>query len=282
MKKTLISMFLGLALSAPVVAASLYTQPSPAGGAASGSLVVSQIDDMEWSIRHSSVAQTLDATSRDKSLALLQRARAEVAEGNLRTAQELVRRAGRPLVEMAPTAMSGKHPSDLDYVVDIKATMASIIDTAEQIAIEKSASTDFVAAARAALREGEALAKAGRTEEANTVVTAAYGRLQAEVARLRSGDEFVLDVPKGFSDREWADALRRFDERMQLSRYLLIEAQSEGVDSTPLLSGIAAAETSLSEATRLALNDRWEQAYRSLDLAYLQMEASWKEVGVEW
>lgn len=282
MKKTLISMLFGLAFSAPVLAASAYTQTSPSSQAMSVHAVASQIEDMEWSVRHSSVAQTLDAATRDRSLALLRQARAEVAAGNLRTAEELVRRAGRPLVEMAPSAMSGKHPNELHYVVDIKATMASIIDTAEQIAIEKSAPSDFVAAARAALREGDALAAAGQTEAANNVITAAYGRLQTEVARLRSGDEFILDVPKGFGDREWADAMRRFDDRIQLSRYLLIEAQAEGVDVAPLVSGMAAAETSLSEATRLALEDRWDQAYRSMNLAYLQLEESWKGLGVEW
>jgi len=272
MSRILISLLLSCALMHQAAAA----------GNPEAQKALAQIDDMEWSLRHSSVAAVLTPEQRERSLNLIGRARSEVGEGHWKTALELTRRAGRPLAEMAPTALGGKHPDARDRISDLKSTMASILDVAEGIAREKSQSTSFVDEARAALVRADQLATAGQVDAADAAIAAAYARLQGEVASLRSGDQFVLDVPKGFTQREWSDGIRRYDERIQLSRYLLIEAQAEGIDPAPLLDAMTAAEASLAQATRMALADRWDQAYRSLDVSYLQLEESWRRMGVDW
>ena len=58
-------------------------------------------------------------------------------------------------------ARKGAGQAKLDRVVDLKATMTSLVDAAEGIAREKSQPTQFVAEAREALRKAETLTAAG-------------------------------------------------------------------------------------------------------------------------
>lgn len=248
----------------------------------SASLVSAQIDDAVWSFKHSSMSNVLDNSTKAASLELLERARGELAIGHVKTAQELTRRASRPLADMSDTAIAGKHPDLGAKVGQLAATLESMIARAEQLAVEKSASGAFVSVARGALSEARKLAAANRAENAVELIRKASDSLNREVARLRSGDSYVLGVPAGQSEKEWSDGMRRFNERMELTRYLIIEAQAEGIDTAPLFAAMETADNAFDDATRSALSQQWSNAFKALDIAYLSLEDSWRQVGVEW
>ena len=261
-----------------------FAGPSAVGSAAAlpASLVESQIADTEWSLKHSSVAGTIDKIVQDASLNLLARARSEMAAGNIRTAQELARRAARPLVEMAATAQAGKHPDQGEHLRDLIAATASIIDGAAKIASEKQSPAVFLSLSRESLREAQELAASGQPDAAKSLLLHVYSEVQSEVARLRAGDRLVIDLPAEGGERAWSDGVRRLDERRQLTDYLILEAESVGIDPSPLRAGIAAAELSANAAREMAREKRWDLALLALETAYLRHEDSWRAVGVEW
>jgi len=239
-----------------------------------------EIDVAEWSLKHSSISARISEFVLDNSKQSLQRAREEVANGNLRTAREWVRRASQPLAQMNDT--TGKHPDPIAYKLEIRDTLHSLLPVAEQLAAEKSASMAFIADARQDIARSDALQQERRLDAAHEVIEKAYRRVQQHIADLRNGDVFYLPAPRTASAADWLDGLNRVEERRTISRYLLIEAQAEGKDLLTLESGLQMAEATVSEATRYALEKQWGRALEKLDLAYAQYETSWRAAGVDW
>lgn len=255
---------------------------TPAETAARRNYLRQQSEVIEWNLKNSSVASRLDKNTLANSLALLGNARREITAGKLNAAERLIDRAALPLHEMTPAAMAGRHPDTAALLAERSEALASITEGAEEIARERNAATDFAAQARAALARSLALQQRGQLNKALAVVDEAYVMVQKEVARRRNGETYYLPIPKGPADAQWADGLRRFEERKQLTEYLIQEADAGGLDTAPLLFGMRAADDSHRVATEQAKAQRWDLALQSLDQAYLSFENSWKEVGLEW
>lgn len=255
---------------------------TPAEKAARSNYLLQHSNVIEWNLKNSSVASRLEKPTLDKSLSLLGNARREIAAGKLNAAERLIDTAALPLHEMTPEAMAGRHPDTAALLAERSKTLASITEGAEEIAREKNASTDFAAQARAALARALALEQRGQLGKALAVVDEAYLVVQKQVARLRDGETYYLPIAKGPADAQWTDGLRRFEERKQLTEYLIQEADAGGLDTTPLVFGMRAADDSRRVATEQAQAKRWDLALQTLDQAYLSFEQSWKQVGLEW
>lgn len=244
--------------------------------------VSKEIEVTEWTLNHSSVARTITTDVLDKSMSGLQRARQELDNGNLRTAREWIRKASQPLVRMDDAAMTGKHPDPLAYKLEIRETLQSLLPVAERIAAEKSAPADFIVAARAALSRGDALLQSRQFDAARAVLENADLDVRHRLAELLRGDYFYLAVPRTARAEDWLDGLSRIEERRVISRYLMIEAESEGADILPLQSGLQIAEATVAQAELFAQDMQWARALDKLDSAYAQYEATWRAVGVDW
>lgn len=263
-------------------AGSATAAETPAEKAARSNNLLQQSNVIEWNLKNSSVASRLEKPTLDKALSLLANARHEIAAGKLNAAERLIDTAALPLHEMTPEAMAGRHPDTAALLAERSKTLASITEGAEEIAREKNASTDFAAQARAALARALALEQRGQLSKALAVVDEAYLVVQKQVARLRDGETYYLPIAKGPADAQWTDGLRRFEERKQLTEYLIQEADAGGLDTAPLLFGMRAADDSRRVATEQAQAKRWDLALQTLDQAYLSFEQSWKQVGLEW
>jgi hypothetical protein len=270
----------GLAFPAATVFATV-TDSSPQTGLSQKALA-EEIDMAEWSLRHSSVSKAIPISVMDISITTLNRARQELAAGNVRTARELLQRASRPLSRMSHSAMEGRHPDEQSRMRETRETLESLIDAAERIAAEKNAPDEFIVAARQAVRQKDALLAAGQEEAAQEILKRAYAALSQRIAELRSGDSFYIAAPAGATDENWRDGLRRIDERREITRYILLEARAEGLDVAPLEQGAKSAEFLVSSATAYAGQRRWDLALATLDQAYIEYEQSWRAVGVEW
>lgn len=255
---------------------------SAVGRADSAAEVAKAIELAEWSYGRSSLASVIDSAVVDKAKVLLDRSRNELAQGKVRTARELVDRAMEPLAAMREGAMDGKHPDPLLYKEGLRQTLLALLPEAQRIAHEKRASDTFVAEARAAVERSDASLAEGRGEAARQTLKTAYETLQRRLAGLRSGDDFYLAIPLLPASEQWSDGLRRIEERRIISQYLLIEAQSSGLDIAALQSGIQRAEETVADAEQLATQSRWTTALEKLELAYVQYEDSWRTAGVEW
>lgn len=251
---------------------------------AAAGLAVGELDrllrETDWNLKHSSIAPTIDRATRGRSAALLERARTEIAAGHLRTAQDLIRQAARPLVEM-DTAMVA-HPDPTRQFNDLRAALESITIGAEAVAREKGKPMALQPASRQAIARSEQLLEQGQTDDAMATLRERYVEVKQTVATLRDGDQIVIRAPDGRDAAHWEDGVRRMDDRRHLTEYLIIEARAEGIDDAPLQEAMSIAERSLKTAEEHARLQRWDQAYASLDLAYVQIEEQWKKVGLEW
>jgi len=244
--------------------------------------VAKAIEQAEWSFSRSSLAPVIEINVMDKSRGLLERSRQELAQGKVRTARELVDRAMEPLAQMRSGAMAGKHPDQRQYKDGLRQTLLSLLPEAQRIAREKRVSEAFVADGRAAVEHSDALLAEGQVEAAQQALMTAYETVQQRLAGLRSGDDFYLAIPQLPESEQWSDGLRRIEERRIISQYLLVEAESSGIDVAALQSGIRRAEEIVADAEHLATQSRWMPALERLELAYIQYEDSWRTAGVEW
>lgn len=240
------------------------------------------IELAQWSFDRSSLSSEVDKSVVDNSERLLSRSREELAQGNVRTARELVDRAMAPLAAMRPGASAGKHPDPRLREATLRQTLMSILPEAQRIAHEKRVSDAFVAEARAAVERSDALRGLGQDEAAYRLLVDAYQAVKQRLAGLRTGDDFYLAVPTLPAAEQWSDGLRRIEERRLISQYLLIEAESSGLDVGALNSGIRRAEETVAAAERFATQSQWTSAVEKLELAYTQYEDSWRTAGVEW
>lgn len=257
--------------------------PHQARGVNAAAAEVSKaIELAEWSFERSSLSFEIDKTVVDNSERLLSRSRDELAQGNVRTARELVDRAMAPLAAMRPGASAGKHPDPRLREATLRQTLMSMLPEAQRIAHEKRVSDAFVAEARAAVERSDALRGLGQAEAAYRLLVDAYQAVNERLAGLRTGDDFYLAVPILPAAEQWSDGLRRIEERRLISQYLLIEAESSGLDVGALNSGIRRAEETVAAAERFATQSQWTSAVEKLELAYTQYEDSWRTAGVEW
>lgn len=240
------------------------------------------IELAQWSFDRSSLSSEVDKAVVDNSERLLSRSREELAQGNVRTARELVDRAMAPLAAMRPGASAGKHPDPRLREATLRQTLMSMLPEAQRIAHEKRVSDAFVAEARAAVERSDALRGLGQDEAAYRLLVDAYQAVKQRLAGLRTGDDFYLAVPTLPAAEQWSDGLRRIEERRLISQYLLIEAESSGLDVGALNSGIRRAEETVAAAERFATQSQWTSAVEKLELAYTQYEDSWRTAGVEW
>lgn len=243
---------------------------------------LNQIADTEWQLRHSSIASAIDKSVQDNAISLLDKARQEVAAGQLSKADTLIEQAAQPLHRMTPDALAGKHPDPRQWLDARRETLSAITASGEKIARDQGASTQFVAQATTALAQSHALQQQGKIDQALAAIEQAYRAVQEEIARLRDGQAFYLAISERPADHQWSDGLRRFEERRQLTELLISEARAEGIDASPLLSGLQEAEQIRIAAARLAETRRWDKAVQSLEIAYLRFEDSWRQVGLEW
>jgi len=125
------------------------------------------------------------------------------------------------------------HPDQQLQFGATRQTLESIIEAAERIAAEKGASDDFAKAARTQIRRSDELLAAGQTQAAHDTLQVAYAAVSRRIAQLRSGDSFYIAVSAGATDAEWRDGLRRVEERREITRYIRLEAQAEGLDRDP-------------------------------------------------
>ena len=241
-----------------------------------------QIVDAEWSLRNSSVASTISHSVLDNSLKLLDAARIEIAAGRPARAEQLLSQAARPLYEMNAGALAGKHPAPRQWLNERRETLASIVEASETIALEQRAPTDFAKMARNAIQRSATLEQHGNPDQAGAIIEEAYAAVQQQVARQRHGVTIYLPIAIAPADQQFADGLRRYEERKQITEYLISEAQAEGLDTKALQSGLLAAEKSWQEAAGMAESRHWTQAMASLELAYLRFEDAWRDVGIEW
>lgn len=254
----------------------------PAAAAPADDRLHRQIDETAWNLQHSSVSTRIDAGQKQRALRLLEQARQELAAGHRKTAQGLIRQAASPLVAMSPASQSASHPDRLRQLSELRETVRSIADGAVEVAREKGVSTPIALETRKVLRRSDALQRQGRTTQAIELLQKHYAQVQVQVAAWRDGDRFVIRAPDGQDAAQWDDGRRRIEDRRALTEYLIVEARAEGIDPSPLYEAIRIADTSLEKASSYASSQRWDQAYRTLDLAYAEIEGSWKKVGVEW
>ncbi len=282
MRKIFLTFLGAAALASPVLASERIVLAMATTGTTLAATVPDDIAVAEWSLKHSSASRTIPPAVLDNSLLLLARARTELSAGNARTAQELIRRANRPLIEMEGHASRGKHPDAMRHVQEMRSTLVSIIDAAERVAAEESAPAGFIAAARQSLQRADELLAGQKTDQARELMAQVYLETQQRIADLRKGDAFYIAAPNTLTAADWDDGLRRIDERRQITGYLLLEARAEGIDIEPLQVGAREAEAAVAEAARLADARRWDQALQRLDVAYARYEESWRAVGIEW
>jgi hypothetical protein len=267
------------ALAAPLASAA---EPRARSALPTPEQVTAQIMEVDWNLKHSSVSVRLDASTRSRSERLLDRARDEIAAGHLKTARGLIRQAAVPLVAMKPSEQTVAHPSRVRQLVEMRATLKSITRGAEEIALQKGLENTLVADTRAVIQRSEDLQRAGQFTRAKQHLQERSQVVNTLVAEWRDGRELVVRAPDSRDEKQWYDGVRRIDERRQITEYLIVEAKAEGIDPAPLHEALSVADRSLETASGHAKERRWDQAYRSLDLAYAQIEASWKKVGIEW
>ena len=282
MKKTLLSLLLAALFSASALAEMAPVAPL---AAAPADALAKDIDVTEWNLKHSSVAAVITAQTLSESLQLLSRAREELGRGHIKTAQDLNRRASQPIIQMQGLALKGKHPDPGQHSEIIRQTLLSILDAAERIALEKSASLAVVDAVRETLRGSDELLALKQVAPSRELLLQAYAQIQQYVAELRVGDNFYIEarqVAGNMTAADWHDGLRRMEDRRAITGYLLVEAQEQGLDIHPLQAGATQAEAAFEQAASMAREERWDLALRTLDVAYVRYEDSWRAIGVDW
>ena len=242
-----------------------------------------QADEIDWNLRNSSISTRVTVKQMSRSQSLLSKARSEIAAGHYRTARNLLRQAAAPLVTM--TALAPAHPDQRRMVSEIQAALNSITEGAAEIAREKGdsrAQSELMAETRSAIRKSQVLLRQSKTAQAAELLQDRYAEVQRLVALWRDGANLIVKAPKFGDESQWQDGLRRIDERKQLTEYLIIEAKADDIDPAPLYAALNIADRSVKTASDYAARKQWDEAFRSLDLAYVQIEATWKEVGLEW
>ena len=241
-----------------------------------------EIEMLDWNLRHSSVAPSLAPNTQQDSLAKIERARQALGSGDTRLAEDLAAEAALPLTTVAQRDDLGSHPDRLRYFREIRQALLSITDSAERISLEQGTARDYRSDTLVALARAEYELKAGNVEAAFAIIGDRYDAVSQSAADYRRGQTYTIAAPEWSDGRHFQDGVRRIDERRTLTEYLILEAQAEGIDQTPLREALAIAKASLAQATGYAEQEHWDKAYASLELAFAEIEDRWRMVGLEW
>ena len=262
--------------------ASLLISTSSYANQTAKDALLRQTNEIEWSLKHSSMAERIDKDVLDKSTSLIGQARLKISAGQLNAAEGLISQASTPLHVMSDSAMNGMHPDARGFLAEQRETLRALIEGTVLIARQKGVDLAFAESAQQAVSQSMVLERAGKMDDAQKIVTAAYVAIQKTVAQLRDGDYVYLAIADLPAERQWSDGLRRFDERRQLTEYLISDASAQGIDADTLHSGLQAAEQAKADGLYWANQKAWDRAVQSLDVAYLKFEDSWRTVGIEW
>ncbi|HEY5764353.1 MAG TPA: hypothetical protein VIS73_14180 [Rhodocyclaceae bacterium] len=241
-----------------------------------------EIEMLDWNLRHSSVAPSLAPRTQQDSLDKIERAKEALGSGNTRLAEDLAAEAALPLTTVARKDDLGSHPDQLRYFREIRQALLSITDSAERISDEQGAARDYRSDTLVALAQAEYELKAGNVEAAFAIIGDRYDAVSQSAADYRRGQTFTIAATEWRDGKQFQDGVRRIDERRALTEYLILEAQAEGIDQTPLREALAIAKASLAQATGYAQQEHWDKAYASLELAFAEIEDRWRMVGLEW
>lgn len=265
-----------------VISLGLFVTGAASGAEDRSTALTRLADETARYLTQSSMAARIDPATLRESSRLLASAREEIAAGHLRTAQNLIERAGEPLHVMSDEARRGHHPDRAREYQEKREALISISEGVAQVASGKGLRSDVPAAVRASVAGADQLAESGRLVDALAALEASYLRAQREVARLRDGDSEYLPIAVMPPEVAYSDALRRFDERRVLTQLLAREAEAEGVTPDDLRLALNDAEAMLGKARSLAAQADYGQAVQVIEVAYLTVENSWRKAGIEW
>lgn len=261
--------------------------------------LMQEVSQMENSITQSSITRQLTERERMEKLLWLNRAKAEIADGNYRTAAEWIRKVGRDLYPMPSSRIKGDQVgySEKAWVSEMERAIASIFPEARRILNESLLpETSKVAYAQRlqvisteveqSFGDWHQVAVTGlqgqaQVSDALSRLEKTYISLQRVVAELRTGREFFVEQTALEGERAWQDAQRSFDERMLMSRMILIEAETDDIDTKALEESMGRSQALFFQASALAEQSEWKEAMSMMSVAYLDMETAWKSLGIE-
>ena len=218
----------------------------------------------------------------DAKLRLLDRAEAQVQQGNVESAMELLEQAGRMLdpAEMADTEYLVGEKREA-WLRKIDSVMDAILPEAYDIAKRKDGATTNLDWVTNQLDEGRAAWKAGDVDQAESRLITAYSVLQTEVASLRSGDFLTIALPTGATQEAWKDAERRYNDWLFTADWMEQSALALGADPELIATGSRLAEELYEQARAHAADEQWAEAVAAIDRAYAVMEEHWRAAGID-
>ena len=186
-------------------------------------------------IESSSAARQIDTSGvaaarerRDNARLMHREARALIAAGDLAGAARLLDQAAREIMEGArlarPEQVTGEK-SKRDFDTRLDSTRALLV-AQQRITQEKSAPAEALAATRrieAELAQAQALAAAGRYDEARPMLDRAYLSARVSIESMRRGDTLVRSLNFGSRREEYDYEIDRNDTHRMLITVLLAD-----------------------------------------------------------
>ena len=186
-------------------------------------------------IESSSAARQIDSSGvaaarerRDNARLMHREARALITAGDLTGAARLLDQAAREIMEGArlarPEQVTGEK-SRRDFDTRLESTRALLV-AQQRITQEKSAPPEAQAATRrieAELAQAQALATAGRYDEARPMLDKAYLSARVSIESMRRGDTLVRSLNFGSRREEYDYEIDRNDTHAMLIKVLLAD-----------------------------------------------------------
>lgn len=186
-------------------------------------------------IESSSAARQIDTSGvaaarerRDNARLMHREARALIGAGDLAGAAKLLDQAAREIMEGArlarPEQVTGEK-SKRDFDTRLDSTRALLV-AQQRITQEKSAPAEALAATRrieAELAQAQALAAAGRYDEARPMLDRAYLSARVSIESMRRGDTLVRSLNFGSRREEYDYEIDRNDTHRMLITVLLAD-----------------------------------------------------------
>ena len=255
---------------------------SPMAAQANSTALADQIRFYEYSVMRSSVSPTLSDEAKSEKMQLLEDARYQVALGNNRTAQGLLKRVAQDLYRMTPVA-SGQPVARMgvDEAEAILSAIESILPQAHKIALEKQVDQEPLVRVMRDYQVARVALDANDMATVSNVLDDAYRALKQHVAGLRSGDLLMIKLPDPGSREGWMDAAHRYLDWRYFNSELLTAMQDSGLDTSDIDKANREADQVYDLASTIALQGDWQQAVATVDRAYRILEKAWRNVGVD-